>query len=158
MRTSRKAWLREEALVCWTRVLRRSAGWRRKALKTPEPRPAAKWKAGRSQYLYTSMKGNGLYTYRQTTSFWEPLHGTLQELVQLIIVYDMPPASRSDAFVVICTKMTCSGEVASRMMMYHEIITPKFWSTAYSAVLRSCGLAYSNRLTVNHPSEKVRTA
>jgi hypothetical protein len=30
---------------CWTRVLRRSAGWRRKALVTPEPRPAAKWNA-----------------------------------------------------------------------------------------------------------------
>jgi hypothetical protein len=45
LRTSRKAWLREEALVCCTRVFRRSAGWRRKALKTPEPRPAAKWKA-----------------------------------------------------------------------------------------------------------------
>lgn len=30
---------------CWTRVLRRSAGWRRKALVTPEPKPAAKWNA-----------------------------------------------------------------------------------------------------------------
>jgi hypothetical protein len=30
---------------CWTRVLRRSAGCRRKALVTPEPRPAAKWNA-----------------------------------------------------------------------------------------------------------------
>jgi hypothetical protein len=30
---------------CWTRVLRRSAGWRRKAVVQPEPRPARKWKA-----------------------------------------------------------------------------------------------------------------
>jgi len=27
---------------CWTRVLRRSAGWRRMAERTPEPRPAKK--------------------------------------------------------------------------------------------------------------------
>ena len=30
---------------CWTRVLRRSIGWRRMAERTPEPRPATKWKA-----------------------------------------------------------------------------------------------------------------
>ena len=30
---------------CWTRVLSRSAGWRRKAVVQPEPRPARKWKA-----------------------------------------------------------------------------------------------------------------
>ena len=30
---------------CCTRVLRRSAGWRRKAVVQPEPRPARKWKA-----------------------------------------------------------------------------------------------------------------
>lgn len=29
---------------CWTRVLRRSAGWRRMAEVRPEQRPAAKWK------------------------------------------------------------------------------------------------------------------
>jgi hypothetical protein len=44
-RTSRKAWVRDVAFDCWTRVFRRSAGWRRKALTTPDPRPAAKWKA-----------------------------------------------------------------------------------------------------------------
>jgi len=31
---------------CWTRVLSRSAGWRRTALDTPEVRPARKWKYG----------------------------------------------------------------------------------------------------------------
>jgi len=30
---------------CWTRVLRRSAGWRRMAEKMPEERPARKWDA-----------------------------------------------------------------------------------------------------------------
>jgi len=35
----------DELEDCWTRVLRRSAGCRRKALVTPEPRPAAKWNA-----------------------------------------------------------------------------------------------------------------
>ena len=34
----------EEDRDCWTRVLRRSAGWRRTALDTPEVRPARKWK------------------------------------------------------------------------------------------------------------------
>jgi hypothetical protein len=29
---------------CWTRVLRRSAGWRRMEEVRPEQRPAAKWK------------------------------------------------------------------------------------------------------------------
>jgi hypothetical protein len=29
---------------CWTRVLRRSAGWRRMEDVRPEQRPAAKWK------------------------------------------------------------------------------------------------------------------
>ena len=36
----------EEERDCWTRVLRRSAGWRRTAEETPEPRPARKWKVG----------------------------------------------------------------------------------------------------------------
>jgi hypothetical protein len=30
---------------CWTRVFRRSAGWRRTAESTPEPSPATKWNA-----------------------------------------------------------------------------------------------------------------
>lgn len=30
---------------CCRRVLRRSAGWRRTAERTPEPKPAAKWNA-----------------------------------------------------------------------------------------------------------------
>lgn len=30
---------------CWTRVLRRSKGWRSTAPEMPEPRPATKWKA-----------------------------------------------------------------------------------------------------------------
>jgi len=33
---------------CWRRVLRRSAGWRRKAEMVPVERPARKWNAGRS--------------------------------------------------------------------------------------------------------------
>jgi hypothetical protein len=33
---------------CWTRVLRRSAGWRSTAESTPDPRPAIKWKASKS--------------------------------------------------------------------------------------------------------------
>ena len=37
---------REAELDCWTRVLRRSAGWRREAERAPVPRPAMKWKAG----------------------------------------------------------------------------------------------------------------
>lgn len=35
---------REVERDCWTRVLRRSAGWRRKAERTPVERPARKWK------------------------------------------------------------------------------------------------------------------
>lgn len=30
---------------CWRRVLRRSAGWRRKAERVPVERPARKWNA-----------------------------------------------------------------------------------------------------------------
>lgn len=30
---------------CWTRVFKRSAGWRRTAERTPELRPAKKWTA-----------------------------------------------------------------------------------------------------------------
>lgn len=36
----------EEDRDCCTRVLSRSAGWRRIALETPEVRPARKWKVG----------------------------------------------------------------------------------------------------------------
>jgi hypothetical protein len=36
---------------CCRRVLRRSAGWRRTAERTPDPRPAAKWNARRYQRL-----------------------------------------------------------------------------------------------------------
>ena len=42
---SRKVARREVDPDCWTRVLRRSAGWRRTAESTPDPRPATKWKA-----------------------------------------------------------------------------------------------------------------
>jgi hypothetical protein len=38
--------LRVEKRDCWTRVLRRSAGWRRTALETPLARPARKWNVG----------------------------------------------------------------------------------------------------------------
>lgn len=52
-----RAWRRMSAMAvvrewwpdCWTRVLRRSIGCRRTAEQTPEPRPAAKWKAGRER-------------------------------------------------------------------------------------------------------------
>ena len=37
---------RVEDWDCWTRVLRRSAGWRRTADRRPELSPARKWKAG----------------------------------------------------------------------------------------------------------------
>ncbi len=36
---------RDEEPDCWTRVLSRSAGCKRKAERTPVLRPAAKWKA-----------------------------------------------------------------------------------------------------------------
>ena len=41
-RTGRSA----EERDCWTRVFRRSAGWRSTAEETPEARPARKWKVG----------------------------------------------------------------------------------------------------------------
>lgn len=40
---------------CWTRVLRRSAGWRSTAEKMPDVRPARKWNAyeiGMSAFLF----------------------------------------------------------------------------------------------------------
>lgn len=37
-----KATVRELAPDCWTRVFKRSAGWRRKAVVTPEDNPARK--------------------------------------------------------------------------------------------------------------------
>lgn len=42
---SRKEALREVEPDCCTRVLSKSAGWRRTADRTPEPNPAVKWKA-----------------------------------------------------------------------------------------------------------------
>lgn len=44
-RMSAMAALSECEPDCWTRVLRRSMGWRRTAERTPDPRPAPKWKA-----------------------------------------------------------------------------------------------------------------
>jgi len=44
-RISAMAALSECEPDCCTRVLRRSMGWRRTAERTPDPRPAAKWKA-----------------------------------------------------------------------------------------------------------------
>lgn len=45
-RISRIARVREWWPDCWTRVLRRSMGWRRTAERRPEKRPAVKWKTG----------------------------------------------------------------------------------------------------------------
>lgn len=39
LRVGRSEW----CLDCWTRVLRRSAGWRRMEEVRPEKRPARKW-------------------------------------------------------------------------------------------------------------------
>lgn len=41
----RRVCRRECEPVCWTRVLRRSAGWRRMEELKPEARPAKRWKA-----------------------------------------------------------------------------------------------------------------
>ena len=46
LRIERRTGSKEEDRDCWTRVFRRSAGWRRTALETPEARPARKWKVG----------------------------------------------------------------------------------------------------------------
>lgn len=45
-RMERRTGNKEEERDCWTRVLRRSAGWSRTAEETPEARPARKWKVG----------------------------------------------------------------------------------------------------------------
>ena len=45
-RIERRTGRREEERDCWTRVLRRSAGWRRTAEETPEIRPEKKWNVG----------------------------------------------------------------------------------------------------------------
>lgn len=47
-RIERKVAPRDAAPDCCTRVLRRSAGWRRTAEEIPEPRPATKWNVGRA--------------------------------------------------------------------------------------------------------------
>jgi hypothetical protein len=41
----------ERSPDCWTRVLSRSAGWRRKAVVQPEPRPARKWKPAEERFV-----------------------------------------------------------------------------------------------------------
>jgi len=52
LRISRNARVSVDACDCCTRVFRRSAGWSRKALTAPDPRPATMWKAaGWCQYL-----------------------------------------------------------------------------------------------------------
>lgn len=45
-RIERRVWVSVVAPDCWTRVFRRSAGWRRTAEEMPEPRPARKWNVG----------------------------------------------------------------------------------------------------------------
>ena len=42
---------------CWTRVFRRSAGWRSTAERMPELAPAAKWTGGCRQYEFTVTAG-----------------------------------------------------------------------------------------------------
>jgi hypothetical protein len=42
----RRTGRRVEERDCWTRVFRRSAGWRRMEVLRPEKRPARKWKVG----------------------------------------------------------------------------------------------------------------
>lgn len=49
-RISRRARDKDEVWDCWTRVFKRSAGWRRKAVETPEERPARKWNAVRQDH------------------------------------------------------------------------------------------------------------
>jgi hypothetical protein len=46
LRIWRRTWVMvvERSEDCWTRVLSRSAGWRRKAVVQPEARPARTWK------------------------------------------------------------------------------------------------------------------
>lgn len=75
-------------LLCWRRVLRRSAGWRRTAERTPDPNPAMKWKSGRGfvsfdlffytmlcvmMYMYKMYLGEGqIYIYiRYILDIWD---------------------------------------------------------------------------------------
>ena len=44
-RIARRVRDKEDAGDCWTRVFKRSAGWRRKAVVMPLLSPAAKWNA-----------------------------------------------------------------------------------------------------------------
>ena len=63
LRISRRARVRDEVWDCWTRVLRRSAGWRRTAVLTPLLRPARKWNAvGRKKSVtwFCMVKANDL--------------------------------------------------------------------------------------------------
>jgi len=43
--------------LCWTRVFRRSAGWRRTAERMPDPRPAMKWNAISKCNYYLKWEG-----------------------------------------------------------------------------------------------------
>ena len=45
-RMERRTGSREEERDCWTRVLSRSAGWRRMEVVRPDASPATKWKVG----------------------------------------------------------------------------------------------------------------
>lgn len=77
---SRKAATRDVWPDCCTRVLRRSAGCRSAAVRTPDPRPATKWNAKEVQRVNSNFGWRGSY---KTTIFWLVRHLTFRPLFKL---------------------------------------------------------------------------
>lgn len=76
MTTSKDVWP-----DCCTRVLRRSAGCRRAAERTPDPRPAMKWNAMvEGQLEVQGIRRGNAY---KTTIFWPARHLTLRSQVKM---------------------------------------------------------------------------
>lgn len=77
---SRKVSRRDLEPDCCTRVLRRSAGWRRTAERMPDPKPATKWNAAKCQWesercfsKHTSWRFPGLFAIWHFVLFYSDI-------------------------------------------------------------------------------------
>jgi hypothetical protein len=135
---------------CCTRVLRRSAGCRRAAVKTPDPKPARKWNAGRSSV-------DGLNTRRgsyKTTIFWLVRHLTFRPLFKLAFRKEIEgrPVLASVLFLIETVSCTCLVMEAGWTRIRPARISQPDRGRAAPDVIPADG-STSTRSGIAHPAE-----
>jgi len=136
---------------CCTRVLRRSAGCRSAAVKTPDPKPAMKWNAKDVQRVNSTFGRRGSY---KTTIFWLVRHLTFRPLFKLAFRKEIEgrPVLASVLFLIETVSCTCLVMEAGWTRIRPARISQPDRGRAAPDVIPADG-STSTRSGIAHPAE-----